>query len=751
MEGLSDAEGGCGVEGENRNQTLLRALCDLAGVQATYRDAWGRERKVGRDSLVAILHSLGYPAENPKDLEASLRTVMMEKWSSVVEPVQVLQEDHPAVPLLVTLPEGRSDAFYRYRLRREDGRELWGEGRVDAGIPVEGALVEGVRYERRLFLVSAPLPPGYHHLDLFLFRSGSEETYAQSIIIAPRHAYVPEALTGEGRAWGVTAQLYALRSGTNWGIGDFSDLKALIHWAADRGAGFVGINPLHLLFPNDPEKCSPYAPSSRRHLQPWYLDVTAVPEFGEIRQAGGSEILQEAERQAERLRSEPLVAYSKVWALKRRILEELFRHFRDHHRAKDTQRARAFRAFCREKDEDLFYYGVFHALDDHFRAQDPSVWGWPLWPEPYRNCRSSEVRQFAEVHAEGLAFHQYCAWNAWEQWAACGQCSMDRGLAVGLYGDLPVGVDPAGLDVWMDPRLYNRRVRVGAPPDDFNVNGQEWGVVPFCPQALKKSAYKPFIEILRANMQVTGALRLDHVMGLMRLYWIPEGASPREGAYVHYPFHDLIRIVALESRRNRCLVVGEDLGTVPEGVRETMSRKKIFGCRLCLFEKDDAGRFRDPSEYPPLSLASFATHDLPTLEGFWSARDLDVREQLGLFPSEELLQKMRAARERDKDLLLERLEPYWVDSSEGSDKVPERPSEEEAANRAAALYRYLAATLAKMVAVSLEDLCGETEQVNLPGTVTEHPNWRRKLSLFLEDLSRHRRVTRIVEAVNRRP
>ncbi|MBC7325819.1 MAG: 4-alpha-glucanotransferase, partial [Moorella sp. (in: Bacteria)] len=268
-------------------------------------------------------------------------------------------------------------------------------------------------------------------------------------------------------------------------------------------------NPLHLLFPNDPEKCSPYAPSSRRYLQPWYLDVTAVPEFAEIRQAGGSEILQEAERQAERLRSEPLVAYSKVWALKRRVLEELFRHFRRHHLAKDTERARAFRAFCREKGEDLFHYGVFHALDDHFRARDPSVWGWPLWPEPYRNRRSAEVRQFAETHAEGLAFHQYCAWNVWEQWAVCGQCSMDRGLAVGLYGDLPVGVDPAGLDVWMDPALYNLRVRVGAPPDDFNVNGQEWGVVPFFPQTLKKSSYKPFIEILRANMQVTGALRLD--------------------------------------------------------------------------------------------------------------------------------------------------------------------------------------------------------------------------------------------------
>ncbi|SMC24645.1 4-alpha-glucanotransferase [Desulfacinum hydrothermale DSM 13146] len=736
------------MEKGDREQTLLQVLCDLAGVQTTYRDGWGREQKVRREALTAILQSLGYPAESPKDLEASIRAAFKEKWDSVVDPVQVLPQDHPAVPLVVTFPQGREDAFFRYRLRREDGREFWGEGRLEAGIPVDGAMVDGVRYEQRLFLVSAPLPPGYHDLELFLFRSGSEESHAQSLIVAPRHAYVPESLQGHQRTWGVTGQLYGLRSQNNWGMGDFSDLKALIHWAADQGAGFVGTNPLHLLFPNDPEKCSPYAPSSRKHLQPWYLDVTAVPEFGEIQRAGAPPSFQEAENRVEELRNEPWVAYWKIWSVKRRVLEELFRHFRDHHLAKDTERAHAFRAFCREMGEDLFYYGVFHALDDHFRAQDPSLWGWPLWPEPYRDRCSHQVSHFAETHPDSLAFHQYCAWNAWEQWTACGRCSMERHLAVGIYGDLPVGVDPAGLDVWMAPRLYNGQVRLGAPPDDFNVNGQEWGVVPFFPKALQEKGYGPFIQLLRANMRVTGALRLDHVMGLTRLYWIPQGASPREGAYVHYPFHDLIQIVALESLRNRCLVVGEDLGTVPEGVREAMARKKIFGCRLVLFEKDDTGRFRHADEYPELSLASFATHDLPTLEGFWSGRDLDVRQELDLFPSEEVGKKMRTARKRDRNLLLERIAPYRTETHGAPDGVlAEGSSADEATARAAALHRHLAATPAKLVAISLEDLCGETEQVNLPGTVAEHPNWRRKLSVALEDLNENRRVHLILEAV----
>lgn len=730
----------------SRDRVLLEHVAALCGIDAHYVDILGERHDVDDAVLGALLDAFGFSVRTESDLVEALALLHERSRQALVDPVQVVPVGTIPLAVVITQDESHSSSRFHWRLHREGGAEVQGEGFLN-GLQCVGEIrtVRGLSFRRTLYL-HEPLGPGYHRLSVTVGDRRRERTASQVIIVVPRRAYLPEALQGDAKLWGFTAQLYGVRSDKNWGVGSFSDLKALVDWAAETGAAFVGINPIGLLFPQDPSKVSPYGPSSRLFLQPWYVDVEAVPEFQEseeVRRWFDQERVREA---CETARKASLVDYEKLWPIQKEALEKLYAHFREHHLEKDSARARRFRRFVEEGGKGMESYGVFHALDAHFRRQDPSMWGWPLWPRPYHDPRSSEVAAFAADRSADVMFHQYVAWNAYEQLAACGYRSLERGLAVGLYGDLPVGVDPAGLDTWLDPSLFALKVRIGAPPDDFNPKGQEWGVCPFLPPALKEAAYEPFITMLRANMRDFGALRIDHVMGLMRQFWIPAGLDARHGAYVRYPFEDLLGLVLLESERNRCLVVGEDLGTVPDRVRAAMEETRLFGCRLCFFERTQDGSFPPPDNYPPFSIASFATHDLPTLEGFWEGEDLRVRESLGLFPSPEIREKILLGRSADQASLLELLQSWGY---EGEDTGRSSPVDEEsrAQRRAAALYRYLAASGSKLLAVSLEDLCGVPDQVNVPGTVTEHPNWRRKLPLDMETMKAHPRVQAILSAV----
>ena len=729
------------------DRVLLEHVAALCGVEPQYEDVFGVRHVVDDAVLRALVEGFGFSASTRDDLIHTLEELAARAFRHVVEPVQVVPVGTAPIAVMLAYPESFDRARYRWRLRREDGWESLGEGRISALQGVDEQPGPGGDFCRRVLYVHEPLGCGYHDLEIFLGTGPSEMAARQRLIVVPRQAYVPESLAGPRKAWGLTAQLYGIRSQRNWGIGTFSDLRALIDWAADVGAGFVGTNPLWLLFPEDPSKVSPYGPSSRRFLQPWYVDVEAIPEFWESEEARrwfGQDRIRNA---CEAARRAPLVDYETVWAIQREALEKLYAHFREHHLQKDTERARSFRRFVENGGKDLESYAVFHALDAHFRRSDPSLWGWPLWPRAYQDSASSAVAAFAAEHSEAVRFFLYVAWNAWEQLSACGRRSWERGLAVGLYGDLPVGVDPAGLDTWMTPSLFALKVRIGAPPDDFNPKGQEWGVCPFLPQALKEAAYEPFVAMLRANMHDFGALRIDHVMGLMRQFWIPAGLDARHGAYVRYPFDDLLGLVLLESERNRCLVVGEDLGTVPDRVRAAMEETRLFGCRLCFFERMEDGSFPPPENYPPFSVASFSTHDLPTLEGFWQGEDLRVREGLDLFPSEQVRKKMILDRTADQKALHTLLSAWGYKEEEERDTAGFPDEEKRTQHRAAAVYRYLAASGSKLLSVSLEDLCGVADQVNVPGTVTEHPNWRRKLPWDLETLKTHPRVQAILSAV----
>jgi 4-alpha-glucanotransferase len=521
-------------------------------------------------------------------------------------------------------------------------------------------------------------------------------------------------------------------------MGDFTDLTALARAAASCGVGALGINPLHALFAAEPRHVSPYSPSSRTHLDYLYIDVTAVPGFAEDESI--RELLQGDWFKATHwaARSAELIDYGAVAACKRPVLEALFRRFQSRELGADgttkTAAGEAFRAFQRIGGPSLTDFAIFEALHEYYFHQKRQF-SWHSWPMPMRNPRSPEVAEFAAEHRDRVEFFQFVQWEADRQLAAAAAAGRESGLAIGLYRDLAVGADPNGAEAWADQELVAPGASIGAPPDALSRNGQNWGLAPVNPLVLRRQGFAPFIASLRANMRHCGILRIDHVMSLNRLYWIPSGMEARAGAYVNYPFDELLRLVALESQRHACAVVGEDLGTVPEGFRDTMRSANVLSYRIFVFERLEDGEFVPPPEYPALAAASAATHDIATLKGYWLGGDIAWRKRLGLYPDVDAQKAEAAERHRDRHFLLAALarEGLLTEAQIG-EFLTEAGEPVYSTELGDAILAYLARSRARLMLVQLEDVVGEIEQANLPGTTDAHPNWRRHLSRSVEEI-----------------
>lgn len=545
-------------------------------------------------------------------------------------------------------------------------------------------------------------------------------------------AFLPPRLAAGERLWGVNVQLYSLRSQRNWGIGDFSDLAALVDCVASAGGDFIGLNPLHALFPDNPAHISPYSPSHRAFLNVLYLDVEAVPEFATCAAAQCRLASADFQARLAAVRASEYVDYVGVAALKFAVLPLLYEEFC---RRDDARRA-AFAAWRAAQGELIESFACFEALQAHFRAES-GAWGWPAWPSAYHDPNGEAVRAFAAAHAEAVSYRAWLQWLADEQLAAVAARARARGMTIGLYRDLAVGANPGGAEVWRWQDVFalgNGGASTGAPPDELNLLGQDWGLPPWIPHRLAAAAYQPLREVLAANMRHAGALRIDHVMGLQRLFWVPGDTPATEGAYVHYPFETLLGLVAHHSQAAACLVIGEDLGTVPDGFRERLAATAILCYRPLMFERYPDGNFRLPHEMPRQALVAASTHDLPTLAGFWRGIDLDWRTRLMLFPNAELRQRLYTEREWDRGRLL------WALEREGllPAGVSKYPGELPALTPAviAAIHGYLARSPAMLLALQAEDLLAVEEQINVPGTLEDqHPNWQRKLPRPLETWS----------------
>ena len=718
----------------------LSHLAALHGVELEYRDIWGHVHRTPEATLVSLLGAMGIPAASAEEIDASIAAHEANFWRTVVGPTVIAFADETEHCIRLHLPAVRDDAMLRWVVHREDGTREAGTFLPSALAVVAAATVDDVRYEARDLPLALPLPPGYHHLEI----ADAQATLGSCLLAAvPRECYWPGALEGEGRVWGAAVQLYGVRSERNWGIGDCSDLSRIVQQWGRRGVGFVSVNPLHALFAHDPARASPYSPSSRLFINVLYLDVEAVEEFRDCAPARELVFSAAFQAQVKSLRETHLVDYPAVASAKRGVLELLFAHFRERHGDAMTARAESFRAFRNSGGAALRRYALFEALQEHLQQKDPTLWGWPAWVEAYRDPDSPECADFAAAHAARLEFFEYLQWLADDQLAAVQRSATEIGVM--LCNDLAVSIDRGGAEAWANQALYGLGASVGAPPDEFSPKGQDWGLPPIVPGRLRAAHYAPFTAMLRANMRHAGALRIDHVMGLARLFWVPDGGVPADGAYVRYPFSDLLGIIALESQRNRCLVIGEDLGTVPDEVRTALGATGALSYRLLYFERNSAGDFSAPADYPAQALAAASTHDLPTLAGWWTGRDITRRAEVGALPSNDVRDAQARTRAQDRTRLLLALDREGLLPPGATLDPLSVPEMTPALARAIALF--LARTPAKVMVVQLEDVLGISEQVNLPGTTNEHPNWRRKLPLALERWSGDERFIELMRAL----
>lgn len=549
-------------------------------------------------------------------------------------------------------------------------------------------------------------------------------------------AYVPPALAA-GRAWGFGLNLYALRSPRNWGVGDFTDLAAVVARAGALGADLVGVGPLHALHYLEPEAASPYSPTSRSFLNPIYLDVECVPEFRSDTPAAAAL----RDRVASpafcallaALRASAHVEYTRVARAKWSALEVCYDVLRA---GGDPARTETFRAYVADGGERLERFAAHQALAERFAREPGGSRHWQQWPPAYRDAGSEEVRTWAARARKRVEYYKYLQWLAEDQLAAVARDA--SALAIGLYLDVAVGVAADAADVWADPGAYDLASHVGAPPDPLGPAGQDWGLPPPRPKAMLRDGGAGFSAMLAHNMAHAGALRLDHVMALRRLFTIPRGARASEGRYVDYPFEELLAVVSARSRDARCVVVGEDLGTVPEGFRPRLEREGLLSYRLLPFQRDAEGAFLPPDRYPVLALATASTHDLPTLAGWVLGRDVAIRERLGIFSADEA-ERARVERTRDVTALGDALVRAGVLAGAERDAAFETVAAVERdataiAPLARATYGYLARSAAKLVVVALDDAVGEVEQINLPGTNAEYANWRRKQRATIDEI-----------------
>jgi 4-alpha-glucanotransferase len=566
-----------------------------------------------------------------------------------------------------------------------------------ATLPLRWKIVAGIKViaqgetRHRIIIWPMDLPEGSYRLQL---TDASGFTEQVPLIVAPPRAYGGDF----DRGWLLAVQLYGVRSARNWGMGDFSDLETLIKLAGQLGADGVGLNPLHALFDDRPADCSPYSPNSRLFLNALYIDVEKLPEFEPgVLKGDGATIA--------RLRASDIVDYVAVAALKWRALRLAFEKFR----ARTTVgRQQDFEKFRAERAPLLSRFACFEALRHKFNRP------WWEWPEQWRQPDDAKCAALREgPDRDEIEFVEFVQWTADRQLRACRRLARKLGMKVGFYLDVAVGVQSDGFDAWNEQSAISRHLGVGAPPDPLNLAGQNWGLAGFNAAGLEIQSFEPYREMLRASMRHAGAIRLDHVLGLKRLYLVPHGFAADNGVYVQMPFEALLAATAQESMKHRCVVIGEDLGTVPEGFREKMAEWGIWSYQVMMFERDDDGSFRDTDRYAPNALVTFNTHDLSTYAGWRSFSDLKLKRSLGIDPGES-----DEARWHALTRLSDMLRHHAIDRHD-----------------LYAVAGFLARTRSRLLAISLEDLLGVIDQPNIPGTVNEHPNWRLRLPLAIEQIA----------------
>lgn len=656
--------------------TALRRLARAAGLMIDWEDANGRRHQTTPETLRRVLGALGLPADG----EGALRD-STARFRAAHRALPPLRTAEPGILVRLPLRPGR------YSLTAEDGTQVEGVAEAAPG----GACI------------TAPALPGYYTLEL----SG----HALTLAVAPTHGHrIEDACEGQA-AWGLAVQLYSLKRGGDGGVGDYAALRAFAAAAAAQGADAIAISPVHAQFSADPSRSSPYAPSSRLWLDVRHADgedlLPGLPPFG-------SELAGEWAR----LEALPMVEWPAVARARLARLRQVHRAFRE---ASPGEAHAAFERFLAEGGTSLTRHARFEALHAAQLAAGPAHWHWRDWPAALRDPESPEVAAFAEAQAEEVAFHAFAQFLADRGLSAAQRAAREDGARIGLIADLAIGVDGGGADAWARQTEFLSGVEIGAPPDIFNAKGQSWGITTYSPHGLAANGFAAFREMLGAAFRNAGGVRLDHVLGLRRLWLVPQGEGPAGGCYLRYPLEDMLRLVALESHRHKAIAIGEDLGTVPEGFRPKLQNAGLAGMRVMWFEQSGKS-FKDPARWTREAVSMTSTHDLPTVAGWWEGRDLLWRETLGT-----TLEGQAETRAAERPKLWEAFRKAGV--AEGP-----VPGPEDGARVADAAAAYIGRARCALALLPLEDAVAAVEQPNMPGTIDEHPNWRRRLDPPVERL-----------------
>jgi 4-alpha-glucanotransferase len=686
----------------------LHELSDEVGILPSYLDQTGQHtRHTSDETRRAFLTAMGFDVSTDEATRDSLDRLRAEQRATTIERTRVVPFGDPrARRLCVNAPSDRAHSGpWSLEIELENGDRIVTEGPWRGGTELDLDLPE--------------LPLGYHELRLTMSAGASEWRNEQTLIIVPQSCVTPDEVLAGRSAFGLVANLYTVRSRNNWGIGDFSDLAALAEWGGSVGAEFVGVNPLHALL-NRGFDISPYSPLSRLYRNPIYIDVACVPELQRAPEIATRIASPEFVAELESLRESSGVQYEQVTAVKGLVLKALHHVFETRVRGSGEPRDREFKNFIRTNDPGLTRFATWMTIAEHQHNTD-----WHSWPAELRDASSDAVDRFTREHASRVDYHRWLQFEADRQLRTASDRARDAGMRIGLYQDLAIGTSPCGADTWAFPELFVPSVSVGAPPDPYAAQGQNWGLPPLDPRALRRTCYRYYIDLLRSGFRNGGALRIDHVLGLFRLFWIPEGKSGADGAYVRYPTDDLFGILALESVRHNAIVVGEDLGTVPPEVPPTLAKWGVLSSKVLQFERDWHG-FKSLRSYPKLALATADTHDMAPIAGFWEERDIDIREQVGLL-DENAARDARVERQNDREALVRRLAEEHV--------ITEAREPHSPAALRGAIHGFMCRTPSQLVGLALDDLAGEREPVNVPGVGNDRfPSWTRKMRDTLETI-----------------
>ena len=725
---------------------LLNELSEKLGIWREFTDPDTHQiYKADTASKVAICHALGYNAETQLQVEKSLKKLVEDEYKEFA-PFCLVMQPWQTKPLTVDIHvPACKEGTVSWTLSREDGTAQGGTVALSDSELVGQLQIKEVEFYKFRLRFDLEVPLGYHTLS-FLFNAQKPETNSQTqLIMTPYECYFPDSLKEGKRVWGIPLQLYACASAHNWGMGDFSDLANFANTAKELGASVVGVNPLNALFLDDPGNPSPYQPSSRVFLHPLYIDTDAIAEAQttqEYLQFKESPEFQEFLKISQQSNK---VQYEQILPMKIKALEILFDafcvlHF-DEKKEPITPRGQAFLDFCHNFDGDLDKFATFQALRLWHKKQGKSHLWW-RWEKEFHQPGSEEIQKFQKKQAHAIEFQKFMQFIAFEQYENVGKAFQSAQLEIGLYADLPVGTDVGSAEVWMHQELFLTGLTIGAPPDTFNKKGQDWALAPQNPLAMKKNAYQLWRTTLQGIMRSAGALRIDHAFGLMRLYL---RLKDQTGAYLSYPFKDIMGILALESQRHKCIVITEDLGTPPPDFYEQIRPFNTLGFRLFRYQKwGDA--FMPPESYEPRCLIASGTHDLPTFSAFWKGLDLILMRQLDLL-TEAGFKKEKEKRYQERQQLVDLFKNQQFD-------LPEQISQEEWEGTVLPdwfiplTYQFLGRSKSCLLLARLEDMLLQEEQINLPGTFLEYPNWRFKLAQILDNMLSDQRILRICEILN---